>query len=94
MPFVYKFEFSKSFCRRFSFFFKINILMILLNRDIIHSPCREDYPAIYFFDVGAACKVFPHWLKKNNLSLFFIISHCFMVRVSNQLAFRVRRAAT
>ena len=28
----------------------------------------------------------------NTISLFIIISHCFTVRVSNQLAFRVRRA--
>ena len=28
----------------------------------------------------------------NTTSLFIIISHCFTVRVSNQLAFRVRRA--
>ena len=45
--------------------------------------------------VGAAHELFPHWLQKNNnTSLFIIISHCFTVRVSNQLAFRVRRAAT
>ena len=32
--------------------------------------------------------------ENNNTSLFIIISHCFTVRVSNQLAFRVRRAVT
>ena len=46
-------------------------------------------------NVRAAHKLFPHWSQKNNnKSLFIIISHCFTVRVSNQLAFRVRRAAT
>ena len=46
-------------------------------------------------NVEAAHKSFPHWLQKNrNTSSFIIISHCFTVRVSNQLAFRVRRAAT
>ena len=72
--------------------------MILLQRDIIHSPEEIIQRSTYLIsDVGAAQKVFPHWLKKkqknNNMSLFFIISHCFTVRVSNQLAFRVRRAA-
>ena len=70
--------------------------MILLQRDIIHSPEEIIQRSTYLIsDVGAAQKVFPHWLKKknSNMSLFFIISHCFTVRVSNQLAFRVRRAA-
>ena len=31
--------------------------------------------------------------ENNNTSFFINISHCFAVRVSNQLAFRVRRAA-
>ena len=45
--------------------------------------------------VAAAHKVFPHWSQKNNTtSLFIITFHCCTVRGSNQLAFRVRRAAT
>ena len=32
--------------------------------------------------------------ENNNTSLFLIISHCFTVRASKQLAFRVRGAAT
>ena len=32
--------------------------------------------------------------EKKKISLFIITFHCFTVRVSNQLAFRVRRAAT
>ena len=32
--------------------------------------------------------------EKKNTSLFIITFHCFTVRVSNQLAFTVRRAAT
>ena len=40
-------------------------------------------------------KVFPHWSqKKKTTSLFIITFHCFTARVSNQLAFTVRRAAT
>ena len=40
-------------------------------------------------------KVFPHWSqKKKSTSLFIITFHCFTVKVSNQLAFRVRRAVT
>ena len=40
-------------------------------------------------------KVFPHWSqKKKNTSLFIITFHCFTIRESNRLAFRVRRAAT
>ena len=39
-------------------------------------------------------KLFPHWSqKKKTTSLFIITFHCFTVRVSNQLVFRVRRAA-
>ena len=39
--------------------------------------------------------VFTHWSQKNKTtSLFIITFHCFTVRVSNKLAFRVRRAAT
>ena len=46
-------------------------------------------------NVEAAHESFPHWSQKNrNTSLFIIISYCVTVRVSNQLAFRVRRAAT
>ena len=44
-------------------------------------------------DVGAARKVFNSSLvaENNNTSSVIIISHCFMVRVSDQ---RARRAAT
>ena len=38
--------------------------------------------------------MFPHWSQNNNTSLFIIISHFLTVRVSNQLAFRARRATT
>ena len=38
--------------------------------------------------VRAARKVFPYWSQKKK-TLFMIISHCFTVMVSNQLAFRV-----
>ena len=48
--------------------------MILLQRDIIHSPEEIIQRSTYLIsDVGAAQKVFPHWLKKkknNNMSLF------------------------
>ena len=49
-----------------------------------------------FFQLCRFCSQFVSSLvaKNNNTSLFIIISHCFMVWVSNQLAFRVRRAAT
>ena len=40
-------------------------------------------------------KMFPPWSqKKKSTSLFIITFHCFTVRVSNKLAFRVRRAVT
>ena len=62
--------------------------MILLQRDIIHSPEEIIQRSTYLIsDVGAAQKVFPHWLKKNKKQKHvnvFIISHCFTVRVSNQ----------
>ena len=36
--------------------------------------------------------VLPYlFAENNNTSLLIIMSHCFMVRVSNQLAFKVRR---
>ena len=38
--------------------------------------------------VRAARKVFPYWSQRKK-TLFMIISHCFTVMVSNQLAFRV-----
>ena len=47
-------------------------------------------------NLGAARKVFNSSLvaENNTTSLFTIISYCFTVRVSDQLAFRVRRAVT
>ena len=52
-----------------------------------------------FFRGCGYCYVwFPHCAslvkEDNNTSLFIIISHCFTVRLSNQLAFRVSRALT
>ena len=41
-------------------------------------------------NIGASSLV----AENSNTSLFIIISNCFTVRVSNQLAFRVRKAAT
>ena len=46
-------------------------------------------------NVGAARKVFPHWSQKTiTHHCFSLFSYCFTVRLSNQLAFRVRRAGT
>ena len=47
--------------------------MILLQRDIIHSPEEIIQRSTYLIsDVGAAQKVFPHWLKKKTVTC-----HCF-----------------
>ena len=47
-------------------------------------------PSLLSSNIGASSLV----AENSNTSLFIIISNCFTVRVSNQLAFRVRKAAT
>ena len=68
-------------CCNFSWLILIHVFSIFL--------------ALFLSYVAAAHKVFPHWSQKNNTtSLFIITFHCCTIRGSNQLAFRVRRAAT
>ena len=98
--------FSPILCPLFSlskfscfFFHKLIFLLItflfislfnLSNKNLLNLLLPENTLVIFILK-----KVFPHWSqKKKTTSLFIITFHCFTIRVSNQLAFRVRRAAT
>ena len=61
--------------------------MILLQRDIIHSPQEIIQRSTYLIsDVGATQKVFPHWLKKKKQTM---TCHCFsLFPIVSRLGYR------
>ena len=68
------------------------IEFIRLTSKVVHE--WKFHLEIFSHNEGAACKVVPHWWQKTKTHhCFIIISHSFTVRISNQLALRVRRAS-
>ena len=103
----YKYLNGKAFLVKVARFWQFNDLDFIVNHNNgkTNKQIKKNWP-IWAMDTSCLltnaydvsfpqvrCFLIGHGIV-NTTSLFIIISHCFTVRVSNQLAFRVRRADT
>ena len=100
----YKYLNGKAFLVKVARFWQFNDLDFIVNHNNgkTNKQIKKNWP-IWAMDTSClftnayvsvpqvSCFLIGHGIV-NTTSLFIIISHCFTVRVSNQLAFRVRRA--